>query len=176
MSAKKKADVVLVDVGSGEVFASSIVGARLGHGHSFDYDCGPEPSRTSQEFAAECDVNVIMAQYAKTGVLPRYGEVEPVYIDWSEPTNFMDAMNLSIKAEAEFMRLPAAVRKEFDNDPRKFVAYAERSGSDPSVNKRMVEWGLAAPPPLPDAPMRVEVVNQASGEPAAQGAGAKPAP
>lgn len=111
---------------------------------------GDEPGMTRQEFAAECDINSIMARYEKTGMLPVNQMSQPQYLDLTmTPDTLMDAMNLMIDAENAFMTLPAMVRKEFDNDPMRFVEFA----SDPNNVKRLREWGLAEPEkeaPLPE--------------------------
>lgn len=132
---------------------------------------GDEPGLTRQEMADECDVNAIMARYEKTGALPgrrdEYGD--PMYLDMTQtPSDLLEALNLMNAADDAFMRLPASVRKEFDNDPFRFVEFA----SDPANVKRMREWGLAEPEKVPDAPMRVEVVNPSP----APGANPRPSP
>lgn len=114
------------------------------------------PSATRQEFVDECDVNRLMAQYERTGVWPlRPTGAEPRYLDLSDVPDFQSAMQLMIDAEAAFMSLPATVRRDFDNDAGKFVAFAEDGENLPKLR----EWGLAPPEKAPDAPMRVEVVN-----------------
>lgn len=119
-----------------------------------------EPSRTRQEFAEECDINTIMARYERTGVISHVDPRAPVYLDASEsPRDLQHALEILATAETAFMSLPAGVRKEFDNDVHAFVAYAE----DPGNLARMREWGLAPPEPVPNAPMRVEVVNPPAG-------------
>lgn len=117
-------------------------------------------SRTRQEFASECDVNVLMKRYEKTGVLPQFMQREPRYLDVSEVPQFHEAMDLMVQASASFARLPANVRKEFDNDPEKFVSFAQ----DRENLDRMREWGLAPPAEPEAAPMRVEVVSAPGGE------------
>lgn len=113
------------------------------------------PSRTRQEFAADADINTIMARYKKTGMLPQ-DQRQPVYVDnWDAP-DLMTAMNVLNMAQDAFLRLPAKVRKEFDHDPVEFVKFAE----NPENIGKLREWGLADPEKAPDAPMRVEVVNQ----------------
>lgn len=113
-------------------------------------------SMTRQEFRDECDINVLMAHYDKAGVWPMAPEgVVPEYLDLSDVPDFQAAMNLMLQAEKAFMTLPATVRREFDNDPGKFVSFAE----DPAHLGQMREWGLAPPEPAPEAPARVEVVN-----------------
>lgn len=99
-------------------------------------------SLTRQEFAAECDVNNLMARYEKTGMFPQV-EREPRYMNLVGVPDFHAAMQLVIDAEAAFMSLPATVRREFDNDPGRFVEFAQDKENLP----QMREWGLA--PPLP---------------------------
>ncbi|UDN67806.1 internal scaffolding protein [robinz microvirus RP_132] len=106
-------------------------------------DMFPEgPSCTRQEFADECDINVLMAQYEKTGVLNHFNNGQPQYLDLTEfPDDLQGSLALMKEAEIAFMRLPAGVRREFDNDPLDFVSFA----SDPNNLDQMREWGLAAP-------------------------------
>lgn len=107
------------------------------------------PSLTRQEFAADADINEIMRRYQKTGVLPVNGR-DPVYVDWTAvPSNLQDAMSAMYEAEAAFMTLPAEVRREFDNDPIAFVAFA----SNRENLVQMQDWGLAPKPAsAPSAP------------------------
>lgn len=110
---------------------------------------------TRQEFKDESDINFLMKRYKTHGVMPTMRVGEPRYLDCTEVPDFQAAMQLVIDAEAAFMTLPAAVRKEFGNDHVAFVEYA----TDPENLDQMREWGLAPPEKAPDAPMRVEVVN-----------------
>lgn len=121
-------------------------------------------SRTRQEFAEECDINAIMKRYERTGVMSHTNRREPQYVDFSDGVpDFHTAMNMMVDAETAFMRLPASVRKRFENDPQEFVRFAAEKDNLP----QMRDWGLAPPEIVADAPMRVEVVNAA---PAAAGA------
>nr|AVQ10192.1 minor capsid protein [Gokushovirinae environmental samples] len=114
------------------------------------------PSLTRQEFMAECDINTIMAQYDGYLSDPMRTVREPMFVDFtSMPDSLMGAMSILNEAAAAFQRLPAVVRREFDNDPTQWADFA----ADPANVARMREWGLAAPEKVPDAPMRVEVVN-----------------
>lgn len=122
---------------------------------AFGLDCSDEPSLTRAEFAAECDVNNIMAQYEKTGVLNHYARSEPRYLDVSDVPDLQRAMTILADAEQAFMSLPAVVRREFDNDSAKFVAFAQ----DPENVEKMREWGLAEPLPPEPVVQKVEVVN-----------------
>lgn len=114
-----------------------------------------EPSLTRQEFAEECDINTIMARYEASGVISHVNRAQPMYLDTTGYPDLQGAMDQFREASLAFAALPAKVRREFDNDPQKFVDFA----SDPDNVPRMREWGLAEPEKAPDQPMRVEVVN-----------------
>lgn len=130
------------------------------------------PSMARQEFAEECDINSIMARYETTGQLPANGGAEPRYVDFTEiPQDLMGTLNFMDEAQASFMTLPAKVRREFDNNPHEFVAFA----SDPGNLGQLQDWGLA-PKPEPE-PLR-EVPRAPSAPPpsmnGAPGASAAP--
>lgn len=116
------------------------------------------PSMTRGEFQEECDVNAIMQRYENTpGGWPFAPPVEN-YVDFTAvPNNLQEAMSMMMAADEAFMRLPAKVRGEFDNDPLRFAEYAADARNLP----RLREYGLAEPEKVPDPPMRVEVVNPA---------------
>ncbi|UDN67833.1 internal scaffolding protein [robinz microvirus RP_143] len=114
------------------------------------------PSLTRQEFASECDVNVIMKNYEATGIMPSLDGRTPIYWDADAvPNNLQDAMGALVYAEQLFNQLPAQTRKEFDNDPVQFVDFA----SNRENYSKLAEWGLLAPQEAPGSPIRVEVVN-----------------
>lgn len=114
------------------------------------------PSMTRQEFMEECDINSIMKKYDAYLSDPMRSMREPMYLDMTAvPDNLMSAMELLNAARDAFYRLPAQVRKEFDNDPVAFADFA----ADPANVKEMREWGLAAPEKAPEPPIRVQVEN-----------------
>lgn len=113
-------------------------------------------SRTRQEFKDECNINVIMKKYERTGVISHVSNRQPRYVDFGDGVpDFHSAMNMMVEAEAAFMTLPAVVRKRFENDPAAFVEFA----SDEKNLGQLREWGLAAPEKPAAAPVRVEVVS-----------------
>lgn len=119
--------------------------------HDFFHDNGSRqpsntegPSMTRQEFAEECDINVLMSRYdgKDIGALLRASMEDRRYIDFTEiPDDLMGYLQLQKNAENAFMTLPAVVRKEFDNDPLMFVEFA----ADPDNLDQMRTWGLAPP-------------------------------
>lgn len=125
----------------------------------FSLDCSDLPSLTRQEFAAECDINNLMLQFEKTGILPTLNNGEPKYLDVSDVPDLMLAHAILNEATTSFMALPATIRRDFDNDPVKFISFAE----NPDNIEKLREWKLAPPAPQEPPPQRVEVVNP--GEP-----------
>lgn len=112
------------------------------------------PSLTRQEFAEECDINVIMSRYENGSLAPFNAPREPMYLDLTVmPRDLMSALDVMTQAENAFMSLPALVRREFENDPVQFVAFA----SDPDNLSQMQTWGLAPPAPVEPGPIRVIV-------------------
>lgn len=127
---------------------------------------------TRQEFADECDINQIMARYEKAGgtfPLPPNGS-EPVYYDFVGMPDLRQSIDAMIEADEAFMRLPAQVRKEFDNDAVRFVEFAQnRDNLD-----KLREWGLAEPVPVASAPIQVRVVPEPGAPPIAPASSSPP--
>lgn len=96
-----------------------------------------DESLTVQASKEECDINVIVAKYLRTGVPPEQRQV--IYADLSEIPDLREAIHMVNDAQQAFMELPAEVRREFDNDPVKLVEFAQ----DPRNLDRAVELGLA---------------------------------
>lgn len=109
-------------------------------------DCSHD-GRTRQEFADECDINILLQQYERTGVLNHFNNGAPQYLDVSDVPDLQTALDVVSRAQTAFMTLPAAVRRDFDNDPVKFVEFAEA----PENLEQMRKWGLAAPEKPADA-------------------------
>lgn len=108
-------------------------------------ELGSNVSMARQEFADECDINVLMSKYDKVGMwpLPLSG-AEPMYLDVSNVPDLLGASRVIADAQAAFMSLPASVRREFDNDAIRFVEFAQ----DPANLEKMREWKLAPPAPV----------------------------
>lgn len=121
----------------------------------FSLDCSNLPSLTRQEFADECDINKLMLQYEKTGILPTTNAGEPRYLDVSDVPDLMAAHAILQEATISFMALPATIRRDFDNDPVKFITFAE----NPENIEKLREWKLAPPAPVEPPPQKVEISN-----------------
>lgn len=86
------------------------------------------PSETRQEFKDECDINLLVARFEKTGsfynpLSPMKGEVRvPEFLDCSNLPDFLDAQKLIATANEQFAALPAVVRSACNNDPAALLA------------------------------------------------------
>lgn len=101
--------------------------------------------RTKQSFKEECDINQIMKQWERTGVLTHENVSPPVYGDFSNASSYLDARQAVIDAQRAFDSLPSATRDRMDNDPAKLLAFLE----DDSNNEEAVKLGLRKPPEKP---------------------------
>lgn len=97
--------------------------------------------RTVQSEAESTDINKIMGKYRDTGILEHVNLQVPVYADFSDAVDFHTAKNALLAAEAIFASLPARVRARVDNDPGKFIEFAE----DPDNAEELIELGLKNP-------------------------------
>ncbi|QXP08352.1 MAG: internal scaffolding protein [Arizlama microvirus] len=122
-------------------------------------------SLVQQSAKDECDVNRIMEKFNKTGLLPQIIKEKPQYGDYSGVADYQTAQNTVIKAQEQFLALPAKVRDRFDNDPAEFLAFA----TDASNKKEMGSLGL-----LNDAAMAALKIEDQKAAEAALKAGNPP--
>lgn len=101
-------------------------------------DCSNLPSMTVQSEAESCDINRIVAQFDRTGLVTHLARGIPQFADVSEVGDFQSAAQRVQEVSAWFMQLPAAIRKEFDNDPAALLDAAQ----DPSKTEIFVRHGL----------------------------------
>lgn len=110
-------------------------------------DCSVDgPGRTRQGHKDECDLNVIMKRYERTGALDprlvregRFGDVSAV--------DYQEAMFTVASARSAFASLPARVRDRFGNDPGQLVAFCD----NPANYDEAVSLGLIEPPAPPSS-------------------------
>ncbi len=96
------------------------------------------PSRTKQHHKRECDINVIVRNYQKTGVFKHVQPKEAKYGDFTESHDLQDSINRVNEARAAFMELPARVRQAADNNPVTFLAMLADEGGA----KALIDAGL----------------------------------
>lgn len=118
--------------------------------HSREYGLvNDQPSRTIQSQAKEADINYIVEQFGVTGKMPENLR-SPSYGDYSEVLDFRSAIHAVKEAERNFLKIPAAIRARFQNDPQQFLDFCMDQNNLPALR----EMGLAPPPEVaaPPAP------------------------
>ena len=134
------------------------------HGKAFT-----DESRTRQEFKDECDINNIMKQYHRTGMIAHVREHMGAFMDLSDgPDDFTDAQQKIVKATEFFMGLPSNIRARFLNNTGEFLDFI----SNPDNLDEMAELGLIpAEPKEPAEPAKPEAKPEANapGAPAPAG-------
>lgn len=104
---------------------------------------------TKQYPKDECDINNILSQYKKTGIINHINSMQGEFIDLPSELDYQAAMNLGIRASEAFASLPAVVRDRFRNDPRYLLAAL----GNPAFKAELEGLGVlrkpesAAPPP-----------------------------
>lgn len=99
-----------------------------------------QKSLTRQSMKDECDVNVIIRRFHKTGLVDHLNVHEGQYGDFAE-IDYHEALNTVREADHMFLTLPSDVRTRFDNDPGKFLEFS----TNPDNLDAMRELGLAYP-------------------------------
>lgn len=95
-------------------------------------------TRTQQQYREQADVNVIMAQYLKTGVLNHVAQRQGIYADLSDLPNYQTCLNIVKSAEAGFMSLDAKIRARFHNNPQELIKFLSKEKN----RDEAVELGL----------------------------------
>lgn len=85
-------------------------------------DCSDSPSLAQQHFRDECDINVMVQRFQRTGV-PEAPPVLPGVQDFSEVFDFRSAMELVVQARSGFAGLSSSVRERFGNDPARLLDF-----------------------------------------------------
>lgn len=100
-------------------------------------------SRTKTDMAEQCDINVILKHYNRTGtVLQRQdGRFE----DLPAEMDYQRAMNLVVESRESFESLPAELRDRFHNEPGRLLRFL----ADPQNRKEAEQLGLVKAPPSP---------------------------
>ena len=110
--------------------------------------CGE--SMAKQSFKDECDINVIMARYEKTGVMPDFGGREGRFFDCTG-SDFQRAMEIIANAKSMFAQLPAGVRARFYNDPGQMLDFVNDEANREEAQALGLLKPVEAPSAAPDA-------------------------
>lgn len=104
-------------------------------------DCS-SPKLTEQHHAKACDINNIVAQFQKTGIMPQSFKI-PNYLDNTSTPDLVDVFYTVQEAQEAFLTLPSNIRKLMDNDP----AQMERFMLNPENTDILKKHGLLVDKP-----------------------------
>lgn len=97
--------------------------------------CGGEgKSRAKQSFKKDCDINVIMGRYLKSGNIDHLAKHGGSY-GFASVLTFHEAMNVVRKAEEMFLDLSSELRRKFHNDPAVFLEFVQNPVNLPEMRK-----------------------------------------
>lgn len=115
-------------------------------------------SRTQPQFAEDCDITTIVERYYQSGQWPTNARNidHAQYGDFSNVSDFTDALELIQNAKENFQELPSSIRNKFHNNPAEFYEFVQ----DETNYDEMVDLGLAE---------NRNNVGQSSGKPTEEG-------
>lgn len=120
-------------------------------------DCSKSEDRTKQSFKDECDINIIMKRFERTGTLNWVNRHSPQYGDVSG-LEFQTAMDIVAAGKSAFAALPARIRDRFRNDPAQFLDFVQ----NPANAAEAAELGLLSP----EGEQAVQAAQSAANAPA----------
>lgn len=89
---------------------------------------------TEQAHKKECDMNYILRNYQKTGMIKHAREHEGRYDDVTA-IDFQEAQIIVANAKTMFEELPANLRKRFSNNPAEFLDFAQNPENKQELSK-----------------------------------------
>ncbi len=98
-------------------------------------------SLTQQHFSQESEINNIIRSHDRNGVIDHVHRGNAIYGDFSEITDFSDALHQIKEAQNEFLNIPSEIREKFKNDAGEFFKFA----SNPDNESEMRKMGLLNP-------------------------------
>lgn len=96
-----------------------------------------DPSMTKQSFKDDSDINNIMNKYQRTGALDYVNKSSPNF-GFATSLDLRESLEIINTANEMFNSLPSSIRKKFENDPEKFLDFAQ----NPDNASEMAEMGL----------------------------------
>lgn len=81
-----------------------------------------DPSLAQQHMKDECDINLMVAKFLKTGEMPGSFAMAQ-FGDFTGSSDYHTALNNVISARDAFNELPAHIRNRFENDPGQLMDF-----------------------------------------------------
>jgi phage internal scaffolding protein len=113
-----------------------------------------EETKTEQSHKSEVDVNNIVKRAGNMELISKVASLQNFVFDDVTGNDFQESMNAILKAAETFESVPSDIRRQFDNDPAKFMDFVY----NPANQDELIKMGLAQAP-VEEEPMRVVVTN-----------------
>jgi len=111
------------------------------------------PSMTKQSHTDECNINLIMKRFERTGVLEHVTTYSPQWGDFSDtPSSYSDAINQVQAANEMFLSLPSKIRARFDNDAGAYIDFVQNPANAEELNELGLTKLAPKGSPRPEAP------------------------
>lgn len=94
-----------------------------------------EDGMTKQAFKDSTDINKIISTFQRKGTLSHLAKYEPVYGDFTDMPDLLEAQARLDRGNAIFAELPSEIRREFKQSPAAFFAFV----NDPANSDRLQE-------------------------------------
>lgn len=113
------------------------------------------PDMCVQSDVHRTEIKHILAKYQQVGIVEHLREVDLVFRDVSEFSDFADMMRQAKVAEAEFMKLHPKLRQVFDNDVMVWLDAAHDPKMIEERRSQLEKLGVLKPltPPEPVQPL-----------------------
>lgn len=97
-------------------------------------------STVQQHFKDDCDINILVERFTRTGQLQQRNPEDYSFGDFSA-VDYQSALDIIMLADEQFGTLPATVRERFSNNPAQLLHFLEQE----SNREEALRLGLIAP-------------------------------
>ncbi len=94
----------------------------------------PAKGRTKQSCKDECDINLIMAKYQRTGAIEHRNRHRADY-GFATSHDFSSAMRTVVIAQEMFDGLPSSIRQRFGQDPGAFLDFVQDADNESELRR-----------------------------------------
>ena len=112
-----------------------------------------EVIRVEQSHKDEVNINNIVKRHGMD-LIAQTAALQQFTYDDNPNNDFQETMNMILKAKDSFSSIPSEIRKQFDNDPAKFMDFIHNGENQ----QQLIDWGLAKAPEKTQ-PVEVVVTN-----------------
>ena len=116
-------------------------------------DTSGDEIRVEQAHKDEVEINNIVKRHG-VELINHVASLQNWTYDDVTGNDFQESMNALIKAKDTFSMIPSEIRKQFDNNPAKFMDFVH----NPENSQALQDMGLANKPEVIQ-PVQVEVIN-----------------